>query len=124
VISSKLLRLILDDARDEAKLTNGSTLRAQLRVYETGARQVLAGGSIASTSTVGRHVAYSRGERSSVTLVDIAEGYRRLIDVHDQSVVDLGVAIDGTKDDAIKNQMMTYLREITGYTSNWQYLSK
>lgn len=128
MVSSKLARLILDDARDEAKVVNGRTLRQQLRCYETDARKALAAGSISILSLNGRHQAFAQSGRSSVSLVDLADCYRRLVDVHDQSATDLAVTAqqlgDGSQDDAIVAQMKTYLREVVGYTNNWQYLSK
>lgn len=61
-----------------------------------------------------------------ITPAEIVEVWRRLIDVHDQSVTDLAIVLDDTQnnDPAIKTKMMTYLREHTGHTSSFQFLIK
>ena len=123
MVSSKLLRLFLDDAWD-ATDSSTLTLRQQLRAWESDVREIIAGGSIGSTSANGRHVSYASSQEGNITQLDIAEAWRRLIDVHDQSVLDLGAPSDGSEDQAVYDRMMTHLREILGYTNNWMYVSK
>lgn len=123
MVSSKLLRMFLDDASDACP--QGQSVRVQFRLFETACRQALAGGSLNATGANGRHLDLAKTtERGSVTLLDVAEAWRRLIDVYDQSAADTLLPTDGSAEVGIKSQMLTYLREVLGYTGNFMYLSK
>ena len=123
MVSSKLLRAFLDDAADAA-VNAGIFLRPQLRVFETSAREVLAGGSFSSTSANGRHIAYAGSMGGQISQVDVCEAWRRLIDTYDIAATEISAVADGSQDDKIKTQMMLLLREIMGTTNNFMYLSK
>lgn len=125
MLSSKILRMLVDDAWDEP---NALTLRQQMRAFETQARQVISGGTISSTSANGRHVALTGSGPGNATQLEIAEAWRRLIDVYDASASGLGVVVDDQTSEAddlrIKAVMMAELREVYGHTTNFMYLSK
>lgn len=119
--SSKLLRGLLDNAYD---LRAGKTLRERLRANEDDTIAAIRGGSAQSLSANGRTTVFS-SLGQGLTQAEVQECWRRLIDLHDQSATDLSLTYaDNTNDPAIKTQMMTYLREQMGFTSNWMYLAK
>lgn len=125
MVSTKLLRAYLDDAWDNR---NGQTLRVTLRAKESALLAGLESGSIISTSANGRNSQLlANSTEAGLTMVDVTEGYRFLIDTHDNAAVALGfsnVTTDPTQQQGIYTQMMTRLREIKGQTSNWMYLSR
>lgn len=123
MVSSKLLRMFVDDAWDDP---SALLLREQLRAYETAARQILAGGTFSSTSANGRHVALTGSGPGHATQLEVAEAWRYLIDTYDRSVQELGIVVaeDGGNEILVKAQMMINLREVMGYTNNFMYLSK
>ena len=125
MLSSKLHRTFVDEAWDDPAAL---TLRSQMRAYESAAYQVMSGGTFSSTSANGRHVALTGSGPGQATQLDIAEAWRRLIDVYDASATQLGIPYSDVlmpaDEQPIKDLMMASLREVMGYTSNWMYLSK
>ena len=125
MLSSKILRALVDNAWDDPRAI---TLRQQLRVFETQAHEVIAGGTYSSTSANGRHVALTGSGPGQATQLELAEAWRYLVDTYDRSANDLSIqysdGIDPDSEQLIKNQMMANLREVLGHTSNFIYLSK
>ena len=125
MLSSKILRGLLDDAWDNP---SALTLRKQLRNFESGVQQIIAGGTYSSTSANGRHVALTGSGPGQATQLELAESWRYLVDTYDRSASELGISysdqIDLASETLIYNQMMANLREVLGYTTNFMYLSK
>jgi hypothetical protein len=117
--------MLVDEAWDDPAAL---TLRQQMRAYESAARLVLTGGTFSSTSANGRHVALTGSGPGQATQLELAESWRRLIDVYDAAAAELGIAYADTlmpeQEQPIKDQMMASLREVMGYTMNWMYLAK
>lgn len=122
MVSSKILRGMLDDAWDSTP--EDGRLRETLRANESNVLLLIKGGSIQSTGANGRSLSLSPSAVGAVTQVEIAEAWRRLIDVFDTSASEIGAVADGSQDDVIYTQMMGNLREVINYTNNFMYLSK
>ena len=73
----------LEDAWDAT--TNASSLRDTLRVLESNAGRQIAGGSLSSVAANGRHSAFAAQGPGQLTPVEVAQIYRQLIDLFDQS---------------------------------------
>ena len=95
---------MLDDAYDDSQAA-AITLREQLRLNERAAGRLSSGGSLASVSknSASHSFAYGRG---TVTAIEVARGWRELIDCHDLTAA----ALSSTDDAAIKAEML--LRQI------------
>lgn len=115
-VSTSLKRASLDDAFDASVgATPATSLRAKLRAYETTARTAIASGQVISSVSSnngagGRSTSFSvpnSAQFEGVNPVSIAEMWRELIDLFDDTYTALG----GTPTDTqVKTEMMGLLK--------------
>ncbi len=105
------LKRMLDDAWDVAP-AGDDTLRDTLRGQERAAGLLVSGGSLASVSQNSVSHSYSYGG-GSLTAVDIARGWRELIDLFDV------VSGSQTGDDAIYAEMKRRLVPAREFTKDF-----
>lgn len=96
--------------------------------------EAIASGSIKSTSGNGHTVTFKTGAEGGVNPEDMVGVWGFLIEKFDQAVTELGDSYVFTTEnqadftneigDAIVARIVTYLRPISGYVSNFMYMSK
>lgn len=127
MISSKSLRVFLDDAFDQSQ-AGKVCLRGTIRGFQSQLRNQIAGGSITSTAANGRHVALANTtDGGAYTTADIMEAWSYLMDMYDTATMELSIAMpnaDWTQDAVIYQQMLGLIRPCTGYTNNYMYLAR
>ena len=102
---------MLDDAWDDAPV-GASTLRDQLRANERAAGSLLSGGSLSSVSKNSASHSYSFGS-GSLTLADIARGWRTLIDLFDEVSDSLSPSNTDEEIIVVMRQRLVPIREFT-----------
>lgn len=85
MVSTALKRACLDDAYDQSRTAPTSPLRTVLRTNESTIRQAIAAGSIQSNKANGHEVVLAAYGPGQVTLLDMVECWRELIDLHDSA---------------------------------------
>ena len=97
-ITTETVQAILDDAWDACPLTANS-LRDQLRTFEKGVTKLFSGGSLASVAKNNSSQAYRGPGVGSHTPVQIANAWRKLINLFDQAKneIDLELTANDTQ---------------------------
>ena len=97
-------------------------LRDELLKKSSRAFKLVSSGPIKSVSNGPHHVQMDvSGEGGSPTPTQMLEVWQYLIELFDRATLDLG---GQQADDVTEVQMEAYLRPITGYTTNWNYIAK
>ena len=119
-----MLRQVYDSCSQGAGPRLYDALKAcafsQLTITQTG-RLVMTSSGNGQTTTFALPP-----NQSGLTPVAIHELFEEFLTRFEDALTDLGIAMpaDSSQDANIFAQMMSYLRSITGYVSNWMYLAK
>ena len=107
---------MLDDAFDDAQ-SSAQTLRTILRTRERTAGQLVSAGSLSSVSKNNASQSYAYGN-GATTAIEIARGWRELIDCFDATAA----ALASTDDTAIAAEMRLRLVPVREFTKDFASL--
>ncbi len=106
------LQRLLDDAWDSAPET-ASTLRDELRRYETAVGALLSGGSIQSVGKNSANQSYAYTGNGTLTTAEVARAWRDLISLFDRcQQVLITAGTESPTDDEIYAEMKARLRPV------------
>jgi len=121
-VGNKIILAALRKAYGEIVPTNPVTLqlRAKLLANSADSFSTISGGAIKSV-TANSQTTIFMGAGESVDATDLVGIWSYLIELYDRAFTKLG---SGQTDVLLEALMETYLRDVTGYTSDWTALQK